>query len=115
MENKFEKANNLYFGIKEELKKLRSLSEEALKDAVASNGGAIDLSECDDSVCISYDGGRHPEYNSNCYSDVYSVKLGDNGELAFEIAESDCYEAERVPTLELYGVCGFVHDYIIKG
>lgn len=49
---------------------------------------------------ISYDGGAHPEYASNAFSEVYGLGISlsgyDEGEIYFMIDDSDHYEISRV-------------------
>lgn len=63
-------------------------------------------------VCVTYDGGRHPEYDSNPYSTVYSVFLKD-GKIMLETEDCDEYEIDRIDTIELLGVCDFIENFCI--
>jgi hypothetical protein len=65
-----------------------------------------------DSLYISYDGGNHPEYASNLYSQVYDVHKDANGKVVLHIEDSDSYELERCTTMELYELANFIMDII---
>ena len=64
-------------------------------------------------ICISYDGGNHPEYASNCYSTVYRVYRGNDGEICLEIEDSSAYELDRVSTEDLVCICEAIQDSYI--
>lgn len=81
-------------------------------DKVLGDGEEFDLTEVEDdgdSVCVTYDGGRHPEYNSNASSDVARVFKKD-GKIYLDIEDCEEYDIERVDAMELYGVCMFIYD-----
>lgn len=61
---------------------------------------------------ISYDGGNHPEYASNLYSEVYSVYLKE-GQIYFTIEDCDEYEIDRIPTYELIDIMNALY-YILS-
>ncbi len=80
---------------------LRKEFEESLTRIVKENGGVIDFTDedgdfYDDIVAISYDGGNHPEYASDCFSNVYDIHLNKNGKLAVSLEEDDDYEIDRI-------------------
>jgi hypothetical protein len=57
----------------------------------------IDFNEYEDvNPTIGYDGGRHPEYASNMFADVWGIRL-QRGKIVFEIDEDDSYEIDKVP------------------
>ena len=97
-------------------KLLTKLSEECkgfLNDNI-DEGENIDidimcekLNEC---CCVSYDGGRHPEYNSNCFSSVYEVFKKDG---KIYLCTEDCNELsiDRITTMELYDICDLIVRY----
>lgn len=64
----------------------------------------------DEVLSVSYDGGGHPEYASNCYSDVYNVHIDNNGCLCAEIEECDHYDFERMNTLDIMAIAEAIHD-----
>lgn len=64
------------------------------------------------SVCVTYDGGRHPEYDSNPYSTVKGVYLKD-GKIMLDTEDCDEYSIDRIDTVELLGVCDFIEEYCL--
>lgn len=91
--------------LKRELKKAENNNIEFFDD----NGGAID----DLYVTVSYDGGRHPEYASNAFSNVNSVYLNKKGRVVLDIDDCDEYEIENLTFDELYAVAEFVCDHAL--
>lgn len=67
----------------------------------------------DSEVCVTYDGGNHPEYASNPYSFVNAVYLMDDDTIALEIEDDDEYEIDRICTSELYEVCDFIDKNVL--
>lgn len=65
------------------------------------------------SVCVTYDGGRHPEYDSNPYSTVKGVYLKD-GKIMLDTEDYDEYSIDRIDTVELLSVCDFIEDYCLE-
>ena len=63
-------------------------------------------------ISVSYDGGRHPEYASDCYANVYGVHINKSGKLCIELKEEYDYEIERVNTLEVYDLAFKVAEYL---
>lgn len=72
-------------------------------------GETIDITEMEDygSLCVTYDGGNHPEYAANPYSTVEGVFKKD-GKVYLETEDCDELELDRVETMDLYGVCDFI-------
>ena len=72
----------------------------------------IDLTEIEDdcgTVCVTYDGGRHPEYDTNAFSTVLSV-FKKNNEIYVETEDCEEYGIDRIDEMELYGVCDFIAE-----
>ena len=90
-------------------RKVRKGCIEYLKRATEKAGGTICMDDEEDVVMVAYDGGRHPEYDSNLYSVVESVFLKD-GKLYLSIEDCDEYEIDRVVTDEVYAVAVFVYN-----
>jgi hypothetical protein len=96
------------------IKEIRKESIQYLKEVAEKNNGYFDLTEYDDdygSVCVTYDGGNHPEYASNAFSTVQAVKVED-GTLMFETEDTDWYDSCNVETTELFGVASFIDGII---
>lgn len=87
---------------------LKSLLEE--HKVILFNYGGDNQEEC---VTISYDGGNHPEYASNVFSEVISVSLKDHNEIVFEIEDSDDYPIDDVNALDLYDTLYSITNYIL--
>ena len=80
---------------------------------VTKENGSIEFNpqQDDEYVCVSYDGGRHPEYGSNLYSLVYSVSFNDNeNRLSIETEDDDDYTVDRMSTDEIYTLALAVYN-----
>lgn len=80
---------------------------------VTKENGSIkfDLEQEDEYVCVSYDGGRHPEYGSNVYSTVYSISFNDDeNRLSIETEDDDDYTVDRLSIDELYNLTLAVYN-----
>ena len=94
MEKNFEKKIDTYRKVEEELK---TACTDYLKSKLEKNGGSISFAENDiDCQCVSYDGGGHPECNSNVFASVYEIHLDKKGNVCLSIDEDDNYPIERV-------------------
>lgn len=65
----------------------------------------------DEYVTVIYDGGNHPEYASNAFSQVNRVYMKNN-DIYVETEDSDIKETE-LSTEELYDIAGIIHDFCI--
>lgn len=92
-------------------RKFRSELCRFIKDFLNKRGGRYYFSEdpWGYSVYISYDGGNHPEYASNCFSEVYGIFLHDE-RICFETEDTECYPEDYVPTIELDGVAEVLEE-----
>jgi len=88
-----------------------------LKGLLALNGGKIEFHEYDEdgvqiddnSFCVSYDGGNHPEYDSNCFSEVRSVYIKD-GEIYLDTEDCDEYSIKHVSDREIIEMCLYIYS-----
>ena len=105
----FEKTSNKYFKISGEL---RRDCIEYLTRKLKENGNHIEWDDLDldCSVTLSYNGGNHPEYASNCYSTLTAINLNERGEITFDIEDCSEYDVDEVTTTELYDVCDFLEN-----
>ena len=71
-------------------------------------GGSIDIDIIDSPVCVSYDGGNHPEYASDLYATVETVRAVDG---SFAVDLIDCEPNVCADRLSFDDVCA-VHDAI---
>jgi hypothetical protein len=112
MEAKFRKIGNQVEALMPELRNesIKFITDTIKK--VSGDKGSINLYDEDenDSVYVSYDGGRHPEYASNLWSMVYDVHIDSKGKLALCIEDSDDYEITRCTTMEIYEVACMVDN-----
>ena len=65
----------------------------------------------DNSFCVPYDGGAHPEYASNCFSDVETVFLKD-GNIYLETEDCEAYDIENIDDTTFYDLCEFIYEKI---
>ena len=81
-----------------------------LSTMLLGDGSRINLLHEDGFVkmCVSYDGGNHPEYNSNVFSDVYSV-FNKDGKIYLETEDTDEYDIDNLSTDELVGICELIY------
>lgn len=98
-------------------KQLREECCDYIRKVLKENGNRIDLQSEDedyDIVCVTYDGGRHPEYDANPYSQVYSVFFNEeDNKIYLETEDCDEYGLDRVDSvMEVYGVCSLVQTII---
>lgn len=74
--------------------------------------------ECDCLPTITYDGGNHPEYASNAYSEVTGISLredgsNDNGKILVDCEDEPGVELNRIYSLdELYEILKFAEWYV---
>jgi len=64
-------------------------------------------------VCVTYDGGRHPEWGINPFSQVYAAYLDSKGHIMLETEDCEEYEIERIDWAELVDVTDHVHRVLI--
>ena len=98
-------------------KQLREECCDYIRKVLKENGNRIDLQSEDedyDIVCVTYDGGRHPEYDANPYSQVYSVFFNEeDNKIYLETEDCDEYGLDRVDSvMEVFGVCSLVQTII---
>ena len=96
-------------------KQLREECCDYLRKVLKENGNSIDLQseeKDDDIVCVTYDGGNHPEYAANPYSQVYGIFLNEkDNEIYLNIEDADEYCLDRVDSvLEVYNICLLVQS-----
>lgn len=99
--------------IAETERKIKEGCLEYLKKVLKENGGRISCEVKDEFITVPYDGGRHPEYASNEFSNVDEVYLkGDK--IFLSIEETDEYEIDRINDDDLYSVAMFVYEKVLK-
>ncbi len=110
-EKKFQRLADNYFSTG---KLLRSACMSYIKKVLKENNNEIswDVDEFDETVTVTYDGGRHPEYDSNAFSCVYGVRLNERGKILLNTEDCDCYGIESIPTEEVYYVADYLENLL---
>lgn len=93
------------------LEQLRNECVEYLNSVLTEN---MEIYLCEDEDCfvyVTYDGGRHPEYNSSAFSLVQSVSVV-NSEIVLNLEDEDEVSIDRIETLDLYNVCDLISDIL---
>lgn len=90
---------------------------EYLKKVVEEFDGRVNLVNEDyeyaggEYVSCTYDGGNHPEYATNAFSNVYAVCSCPDGTLYLITEDTDEYPIDSITTLELYCICEYISKY----
>ena len=107
-EKKFHKVFNAWYELN---KQLYTESEKYIKGALKKLGVTeLELNE-DCNCCVTYDGGRHPEYDATPYSRVTRVFFS-NGKLKLETEDVCGYDIEFISADELCGLAFAVEETI---
>lgn len=101
--NRINEGNVLISGIMRDIHsmegKLRNKMETSIFDMVTAMGGRIEVDfDNDDIPIVTYDGGRHPEYNATPCAQVQLIEpLEKNGFKRFRVDMDVCeeYESDR--------------------
>ena len=91
-------------------KVLTTLRKECLsylRNIVSKHNNSYEFDN-DFMVTISYDGGNHPEYASNVYSQVHRIYIKDN-KLLFDIDDECAYSEDRITTYELFNIASDIY------
>jgi hypothetical protein len=119
----FTKFGKAHFDYVESKRNINRICIDMLKEICnRTEDKAINLSKMnnylfdngDGNIVFSYDGGNHPEYASNMYSEVEGFAL-DNDTIVFVLEDSDYYEEIRVATDDLVYLCEAIVDYENEG
>lgn len=95
-------------------KKAVNSSIEYLERVVKENGNCITLDpEYNEYFTASYDGGSHPEYASNCFSQVDAIFIDAKLGLCVEIEDDPKYEITRMLSVEIIDLAQLVHDAVL--
>lgn len=111
----FSKTEKKVASITPTISEIRIESIEYLREVAKKNNGFFGLTQYDDdfgAICVTYDGGNHPEYASNAFSAVQTVKL-DGDKLVLETEDTDWYDTGNIETFELYGVASFINMILL--
>lgn len=63
------------------------------------------------SVVVTYDGGNHPEYAANPYSEVYGVYMK-NGKIYIDCEDCDEYNIEYATYGDIVDIADFMYDIL---
>ena len=112
-------ADSLMVAINELEAKALSECMGFLKEVLKLNKNKIELHEYDeqgfqvDDNCftVPYDGGRHPEYASNCFSEVNSIFIR-KGKIYLDIDDCECYPIDSISDRNIIDLCLYVWNLI---
>ena len=77
-------------------------SKDYIKECLSKTiDNSISLDECN--ICVTYDGGNHPEYDATPYSHVERVYC-ENGNLYVDTEDCTHYDIENITASELYDI-----------
>jgi hypothetical protein len=65
-------------------------------------------------VCVTYDGGNHPEYASNAFSTVNGVFINRRGVISLNIEDCSDYELEDVSWEDVYNIAEYLKNEILE-
>lgn len=86
----------------------RQLKKRTRIDFYDEEGDAIG----NEYVCVTYDGGRHPEYASNAFSNVNGVYIS-NGKILLD-TDDDCeYDIQNITWDELVNLTDYVYRVVL--
>jgi hypothetical protein len=120
IESSINYADSLMIAIGELEAKALSECMNFLKGLLSLNGGKIEFHEYDvdgiqtDDNCfyVKYNGGAHPEYASNCFSDVKSVVI--YGEKIYlNIEDCEEYPIEELDDREVIDMCLYIYSNLM--
>lgn len=63
-----------------------------------------------DVLYVEYDGGSHPEYAANPFSQVRAIYLNEKGKLVVDIEDCSDYEFDRLTWEDAYSVASYAYD-----
>lgn len=102
------------------LRLAKNASEEFITNIAKKFGGKMfpldnilgEMSGGSGYISVTYDGGRHPEYDTNAFSQVSGFSISDKGKVIFSIEETDEYEIERIAPAEVIDIADVTKDCI---
>ena len=110
----FKKADEIYDSIISKQKEIGSKCETYIKRFLEANGGSADFTKCEEMVTVTYDGGNHPEYASDCFSTVNGVFFDKDGDIALNIEDCSNYPIENINWDDVYNVAEYINNEILK-
>ena len=108
----YEESVNEYY---DAAKKARLAAVNYIEGVLSNVGGRIefDTEQDDEYFSVTYNGGTHPEYDSNICSVCYAVYLKDD-EIKLSIEETDEYDEGDVTTNDIIAVADAVKAHVIN-
>lgn len=105
-----EKAISLFFSILDTQEDIRKESERYIKNYLKKHGNSVDITENENMISVTYDGGNHPEYASNAFSIVKGIFLDKNENICLNTEDCDEYHIDRINWDEVYDVAMFIYE-----
>ena len=106
-----DKLNKIYEKWEKLNKELFQESKDYIKECMSKTiDNSVSLDECN--ICVTYDGGRHPECDANPYSHVERVYLK-NGNIYVDTEDCYQYDIDNITASELFDIAESV-GYIIE-
>lgn len=87
---------------------------EYLKGLPFDEDGRFEFDEDYESVCVTYDGGNHPEYASNAFSTVWGVARDKDGDIGLILDETNFYSLDRITDIGEVSYLVEVIDNMLK-
>lgn len=87
---------------------------EYLKGLPFDEDGRFEFDEDYESVCVTYDGGNHPEYASNAFAYVMGVARDKDGNIGLILDEDDFYSLDRITDIGEVSYLVAVIDNMLK-
>ena len=104
------KLNKIYEDWQKLNKELLQESKDYIKECLSKTiDNGVSLDECN--ICVTYDGGRHPECDANPYSHVERVYC-ENGKVYLDTEDCTRYDIYNITASELFDIAESV-GYII--
>ena len=113
-ETYFKKADELYDSIIPVQQDIRKKCETYIKMVLKENNGSLDCTESENMISVTYDGGNHPEYASNCFSTVNGVFTDEKGNICLDIDDCSEYPLTDVDWDDVYNIADHIENQILN-
>lgn len=104
-----DKLNKIYADWQKLNYELFQESKDYIKECLSKTiDNSVSLDECN--VCVTYDGGNHPEYDATPYSHVERVYC-ENGNVYIDTEDCTHYDIDNITASELFEIAysvGFI-------
>ena len=106
-----DKLNKIYEEWQKLNKELFQESKDYIKECLSKTiDNSVSLDECN--ICVTYDGGNHPEYDATPFSHVERVYL-ENGKMYLDTEDCTRYDICNITAEDLFCIADNV-GYIIE-